>query len=97
MHHRPWRDSRDAGLPQRHPGTLERIGRDPDSCKVLFVVTPYVGDTREEAQSLFDRTHAATDWRAEEALAHLSAFTEIDFSRFDLDERIPDGLTTNGH
>lgn len=76
---------------------LERIGRDPDSCKVLFVVTPYVGDTREEAQSLYDRTHAATDWRAEEALAHLSAFTEIDFSKFDLDERIPDGLTTNGH
>ena len=86
------RDYRD-GIRER----VEKAGRNPDDIKVLFVVSPFVGESHAEAKAAYDRAYAPTDWRAEESLAHLSAFTEIDFSKFDLDEKIPDGLTTNGH
>ena len=75
---------------------MEKYGRDPDSCKVLFIVSPILGDTEDDALRQVDRLREASDWNAEAALAHLSALTENDFSQLDLDSPVPQ-LTTNGH
>jgi alkanesulfonate monooxygenase SsuD/methylene tetrahydromethanopterin reductase-like flavin-dependent oxidoreductase (luciferase family) len=75
---------------------MEKYGRDPDSCKLLFVVSPVLADTIEDAQRQVARMREASDWNAETALAHLSALTENDFSEYDLDAPVPK-VTTNGH
>jgi len=69
-------------------------GRDPDDIKVLFVVTPVLGATEEEAMAKKNR--ADTDpYFIEQALASISSVTDIDFSKFDLDKPLPE-LETNG-
>lgn len=73
-----------------------KYGRDPDSIKMMFIASPVLADTDEEAQALAERNHEATDWKAEQTLAHLSALTENDFSVYDWNEPVPE-LTTNGH
>ncbi|MCF7550010.1 NtaA/DmoA family FMN-dependent monooxygenase [Pseudonocardia sp. WMMC193] len=75
---------------------MERLGRDPDSCKILFVVAPVLAETDALARSLAAHLAEDTEWLAEAALAHLSALTENDFSGFDLDGPVP-AVTTNGH
>jgi FMN-dependent oxidoreductase (nitrilotriacetate monooxygenase family) len=83
---------------------MQGLGRDPDSCKILFIVNPTVGATDAEAQAIRERLNApeVRKLRAEAALGHLSALTENDFSGFDLDQpqRSPKyvvGLHQNGH
>ena len=74
---------------------LRRTGRDPDSCKILFVVSPTLGDTREEAQA---KAAAKRDWvnqNPEFGLAMIGSLVEIDFSGLDLDAPLAE-LTTNG-
>lgn len=71
-------------------------GRDPDSCKIMFITQPVLADTDEEARAKVERMKADVDSRIESALAHLSALTEIDLSTYGLDEQFPE-LTTNGH
>ena len=71
-------------------------GRDPDGCKVLFLVAPILGETEEEAQ-LKKRLRA--DWairKMDTRLAFFSKITNIDFGAMDLDTPIGE-LTTNGH
>jgi FMN-dependent oxidoreductase (nitrilotriacetate monooxygenase family) len=75
---------------------MSEIGRDPDECKVLFIVTPVLGETMEEARLKAERGRAASDRMVEAALGHLSALTENDFSTYDLDAPVPD-VSTNGH
>jgi alkanesulfonate monooxygenase SsuD/methylene tetrahydromethanopterin reductase-like flavin-dependent oxidoreductase (luciferase family) len=72
------------------------IGRDPDDCKVLFIVSPILGETMEEAQEKAERGRRMAEHMAEAALGHLSALTENDFSTYDLDAPVPQ-VTTNGH
>ena len=69
-------------------------GRDPDSIKVLFVVTPVLGATQEEALAKKERADADPDFIMQ-ALASISSVTDIDFSKFDLDKPLPE-LETNG-
>ncbi|MBM9467365.1 NtaA/DmoA family FMN-dependent monooxygenase [Nakamurella leprariae] len=71
---------------------MEAIGRDPSTCKLLFVVMPVLGDTERAATA--KRTRSTRNIDA--ALGSLSAITEIDFSAFDLDQPLP-AVTTNGH
>jgi long-chain alkane monooxygenase len=71
---------------------LEKAGRDPDGCKIMFVVSPVLGMTGHEAREKKARSHRAV----EAALGSLAAITEIDFSVFDLDAPLPE-VTTNGH
>ncbi len=71
---------------------METFGRDPDSCKIMWVVMPTLGDTSHEASAKKLRSSRSID----AALGSLSAITEIDFSLFDLDEPLP-AVTTNGH
>jgi FMN-dependent oxidoreductase (nitrilotriacetate monooxygenase family) len=74
---------------------MAQIGRNPDDCKVLFGVSPTVAATEKEAREAVARLADAPDF-AEKALVGISSNTEIDFSKFPLDEPLPEGLTTNG-
>ncbi len=71
-------------------------GRDPDSCKLLFLVAPIVAETTEDALRLKERRAARVAAQVERKLAFLGKITNIDFAQFDLDAPIGD-LTTNGH
>ncbi len=71
-------------------------GRDPDSCKLLFLVAPIVAETTEDALRLKERRTARVAAQVERKLAFLGKITNIDFAQFDLDAPIGD-LTTNGH
>src|ERR1700730_10439613 len=72
----------------------EAAGRDPDEIKVLFVVSPVLGETEGEAKAKFSRFVDSPQYQ-EMTLAQVSSVTDIDFSRFDLDAGLP-RLTTNG-
>jgi FMN-dependent oxidoreductase (nitrilotriacetate monooxygenase family) len=69
-------------------------GRDPDTIKVLFVITPVLGATQEEALAKKARADSDPDFILQ-ALASISSVTDIDFSAFDLDKPLPE-LETNG-
>ena len=73
----------------------ERNGRNPDDIKVLFLVSPVLGATEEEARAKQARA-GQSRYAIDTTLAGISSVTDIDFSTFDLDEPLPEGLTTNG-
>jgi FMN-dependent oxidoreductase (nitrilotriacetate monooxygenase family) len=75
---------------------LKSFGRDPKSCKVLYLIGPLVGETKEDAQELLRRRNAAAEQNIEYSLARLGWITNIDFSKMDLDAPVGE-LTTNGH
>src|SRR5271165_1297129 len=72
-------------------------GRDPDSCKVLFLVAPIIGDSEADALEKKRQRAARAAATIPERLAHLGKVTNIDFGRFDIDQPLPDDVTTNGH
>jgi long-chain alkane monooxygenase len=71
-------------------------GRDPDSIKVLFLAYPLVDTTMEAAQERRRLMRADADRHLQAQLSTMSRLTNIDFSRFDADEPLPE-LFTNGH
>ncbi|WP_405805453.1 NtaA/DmoA family FMN-dependent monooxygenase [Streptomyces sp. NBC_00210] len=73
----------------------EAAGRNPDEIKLLFVVSPTIAATEAEAIAAHQR-FGESDRFVEKALVGISSNTEIDFKQFDLDEPLPEGLTTNG-
>lgn len=77
-------------------GRMEALGRDPDSCRVLFMVTPVVGETDAEARERHRRAYAPDGANLLRKLVMLSNQSEIDFARFDLDRPVPADATTNG-
>jgi long-chain alkane monooxygenase len=70
-------------------------GRDPDSCKLFFVISPTLGETNAEALERSQRRQAHRESFPELALAQMGSLTDIDFSTFDIDAPIGE-LTTNG-
>ncbi len=71
-------------------------GRNPDDCKLLFMISPILGETEADAQAAKQRR---LDWavrRLDTRLAFFSKITNIDFGAMDLDTPIGE-LTTNGH
>jgi FMN-dependent oxidoreductase (nitrilotriacetate monooxygenase family) len=70
-------------------------GRDPDSCKVFFVIQPTLGETDDEARERAVRRQAQREAQPELALAQMGTLTDIDFSAFDIDAPIGE-LKTNG-
>ena len=70
------------------------LGRDPDEIKVLYLVYPILGETREEARNEYSRL-ISEQWYPEAAVAGIGQITDIDFSVYDLDKPLPK-LTTNG-
>jgi FMN-dependent oxidoreductase (nitrilotriacetate monooxygenase family) len=71
-------------------------GRDPDNCKVLFLVAPIIGLTESEAQERRRMRLEQAREHIPQRLAHLGKVTNIDFGRFDLDQPLG-ALKTNGH
>jgi long-chain alkane monooxygenase len=72
----------------------EAAGRNPDDIKVLFLVYPFLGETDDEAVARHARLVNSPGF-VEAALAAIGTVTDIDFSKFDLDQPLPP-LTTNG-
>jgi alkanesulfonate monooxygenase SsuD/methylene tetrahydromethanopterin reductase-like flavin-dependent oxidoreductase (luciferase family) len=72
------------------------FGRNPDHIKVLFMISPIVDDfeasARARRQAQVDEANAHADYH----LASFSRLTGIDFSKFDMDEVLPQ-LKSNGH
>ncbi|WP_353807644.1 NtaA/DmoA family FMN-dependent monooxygenase [Agromyces sp. SYSU T00194] len=75
---------------------MEKFGRDPDSMKIMFIVTPILGESEKEVRALTELAERPDDVRVEATLGHLSSLTENDFSTYDLDAIVPE-VTTNGH
>ncbi len=75
---------------------MRAAGRDPDACKVLFMATPVLANTDEEAQARAARRGVATTEEVHRRLAQMGWTTNIDFSGYDLDAPVGE-LSTNGH
>ncbi|HUF97936.1 MAG TPA: NtaA/DmoA family FMN-dependent monooxygenase [Ilumatobacter sp.] len=73
---------------------MEANGRNPDDCKVLFVVSPILGATTAEAEAEAERITSAPNY-IEQVLVGISSNTEIDFAQYALDEPLPE-VSTNG-
>jgi len=76
---------------------MAACGRDPDRCKVLFLVAPIIGETEDEAQQRKRARAARAEATLAQRLAHFGKVTNIDFGKFDLDQPLPADVTTNGH
>jgi long-chain alkane monooxygenase len=72
------------------------FGRNPDHIKVMFLVAPIVDEFMDTALARKQARLADTESHIEFALANMSRVTGIDFSKYDLDEKLPE-LTSNGH
>jgi FMN-dependent oxidoreductase (nitrilotriacetate monooxygenase family) len=73
----------------------EKFGRDPDSVKVIFAITPILGETEAEARDK-DRRKIDSPGYIDDQLASISGITDIDFSKYDVDKPLPERLITNG-
>jgi FMN-dependent oxidoreductase (nitrilotriacetate monooxygenase family) len=74
----------------------KEFGRNPDDIKVLFLVAPIIDEFHDSALARKQaRVHEAES-HLDFYLAHMSRLTGIDFSKYDLDEKLP-VLTSNGH
>jgi FMN-dependent oxidoreductase (nitrilotriacetate monooxygenase family) len=71
-------------------------GRDPDSIKVLFLISPIVDEFTDSAKARRAAQIADAESHLEWHLASYSRLTGIDFSQYALDEPLP-ALTSNGH
>jgi len=70
-------------------------GRNPDDIKILFCVTPTIGETEQDAHDKHNRMLNSPHFIVD-MLASVSAITDIDFAQFPLDEPLPERLVTNG-
>ena len=75
---------------------LREFGRDPDSCKVLFLVSPIIAEAQAEADERRKERAVNAARNMDARLARLGWSTNIDFSGFDLDAPVGE-LRTNGH
>jgi FMN-dependent oxidoreductase (nitrilotriacetate monooxygenase family) len=75
---------------------MSAAGRDPDSCKVLFMASPVLANTEEEAHARAAKRGVATTDQVNQRLAQMGWSTNLDFSGYDLDAPVGE-LTTNGH
>ncbi len=74
-------------------------GRSPKDCKVLFLITPVIADTEEEAREKQRLKDLAAAENIERALYSMSYFSGQDMSKFDPDEPLPLDFANriNGH
>jgi alkanesulfonate monooxygenase SsuD/methylene tetrahydromethanopterin reductase-like flavin-dependent oxidoreductase (luciferase family) len=70
-------------------GLLAERGRKPSDCKVLFLISPVLGDTEEEAQEKQRAITTQTAASLERSLFAMSYFSGMDLSKFDVDEPLP--------
>ncbi len=72
-----------------------KFGRDPDEIKVFFCICPSLGETEGEARARYDNVTMSDNF-VTDVLISISAITEIDFAKYDLDKPLPEKLVTNG-
>jgi alkanesulfonate monooxygenase SsuD/methylene tetrahydromethanopterin reductase-like flavin-dependent oxidoreductase (luciferase family) len=75
---------------------MKAFGRDPASCKILFMIYPIRGETPQEAQEKADQRAVKAAQNIDQRLAQMGWTTNIDFSGHDLDAPLQE-LSTNGH
>ena len=75
---------------------MRKFGRDPATCKVLFMASPVIGATSAEAQEKAAQRAVKVSKNVDQALAQLGWTTNIDFSGHDMDAPVEE-LSTNGH
>jgi len=63
---------------------MKATGRDPAHCKLLYLVTPIVADTHEEALAKRERVVSTIRSTSNTCLPRSPSITEIDFAQFDL-------------
>jgi FMN-dependent oxidoreductase (nitrilotriacetate monooxygenase family) len=71
-------------------------GRNPDDCKVLFMISPIIGETEADAQERKRLWEARAAAHLPQRLAFLGKIMNIDFGGMDLDHPLGE-LATNGH
>jgi FMN-dependent oxidoreductase (nitrilotriacetate monooxygenase family) len=76
---------------------MAACGRNPDDCKVLFLIAPIIGETEVDALERKRLREARAAATIPARLAHLGKVMNIDFGKMDLDAPVPDELSTNGH
>lgn len=77
---------------------MVELGRDPDSCKVLFLLSPIIGETAEHAKWLADERRVSAEKNLAARMARFGWTTNLDLSGLDLDTPVSElTLTTNGH
>ncbi|MCR1785842.1 NtaA/DmoA family FMN-dependent monooxygenase [Nocardioides carbamazepini] len=64
-------------------------GRDPGDCKVLYLVSPVLGETDAEASGRWQRMLDDVEGNIERNLAILTYYSGVDFGQFDLDAPMP--------
>jgi FMN-dependent oxidoreductase (nitrilotriacetate monooxygenase family) len=74
---------------------MERLGRDPDSCKVLYMITPIVGETVAEARAKHRRMYQDDPDAIMRKLALLSS-GQVDWAQYDLDRPLPENTDPRG-
>jgi FMN-dependent oxidoreductase (nitrilotriacetate monooxygenase family) len=74
----------------------EGFGRNPDDIKVMFLIAPIIDEFMDTARERKAAQLRDVETHIDFALANMSRVTGIDFSKYDLDERLPE-LTSNGH
>ncbi|MDR3537778.1 MAG: NtaA/DmoA family FMN-dependent monooxygenase [Acetobacteraceae bacterium] len=72
------------------------FGRNPDHIKVLFMISPLVDEFEATAQARREAQIAEANAHPDFHLASFSRLTGIDFSKFGMDEMLPE-LQSNGH
>ena len=75
---------------------MRAFGRDPSTCKLLFMAVPVLADTKAGAQEKAARRAVMAAKNIDQCMAQIGWTTNIDFSGHDLDAPIQE-LTTNGH
>lgn len=77
---------------------MAELGRDPDSCKVLFLLSPIIGETAEHAKWLAEERRVSAEKNLDARMARFGWTTNLDLSGLDLDTPVSElTLTTNGH
>lgn len=75
---------------------MAAAGRNPDHCKVMFLVTPIIARNMAEAKAIQAERRAHAAQQIDLKMAFLGKITNIDLTKLDLDAPLPD-LPTEGH
>lgn len=69
---------------------VAKHGRDPDEVKVMYLISPVLGDTEEAAQQRYEEVVGMTPTILAQRLGRLTLHTDMDWTKFDLDAPFPD-------
>ncbi len=77
---------------------MAAMGRDPNSCKILFLFSPIVAETEDQAKYFADQRRVQSAAHLDARMARFGWSTNLDLSGLDLDTPVSQlTLTTNGH